>query len=684
LIRTIFQRVILLIILTAVSYGQIDGQKWKKWNLTYGQGNGEISLVTLSNPSRWTDTTEIPLTPYTDGYAYFHGNGKMLHTSVVPFFNTYWNFTDSFRIVIEVAHSNKLAEYVVGNWNPVLPQWMIVYHSNHANAYSFQMAGKTETLVMPSVNADTSFRLLEIRWSKQDSILRVWNDGDSAYAYTGWVFTSSSTSFSYGTLCIGNRAEQNNTGQYVIHLANTDAYTFKGRIKSFLFSKNDTIASYNLSPGNSQNIVPDMYIGGDQIYPYYPSESADRFVGAGDLGQPGMLLLNNGAGHGIDTMDAVFTYGDFKDNYRDCFVDYGSISGFDAGVWAEPYGGQFTILNNELYACGDFSSANSLSPLESNHDSAKGVVKWTGTEWEQVGHGFDGDGGFAGIQYLFSYGDTLIAAGYQTTAIGVGAVGYVAQFKGTNWEAMGTGFNNVGFCGAEAYGKAWVGGFFTQADGKSIRRIAVWDGVKWDSLKGGLNANLTDITPYVWNGEQGLLLGGYFTEARQGGVTLECDGLVFWSVDSSKYKIFAGLQCTSGKAVYKILEHDGWLYFVGDFDQLGDATSKGIARWKNGEIENVGSGIYGYYATAITSAVILDDILYVGGMFSRFNNMLSPMFAAVNLTTGEVIDVGYGLDMRVEDLKVFNNEVMIIGDGFHANGQRHFIVTAYDPALNIP
>ena len=102
--------------------------------------------------------------------------------------------------------------------------------------------------------------------------------------------------------------------------------------------------------------------------------------------------------------------------------------------------------------------------------------------------------------------------------IGVGGAGgnavtNLAQWNGTSWSSLGSGFTSSGIPGDEALavsdGNLYVGGSFTTAGGQPANSIAKWDGRSWSALGSGLD-NIPDALAVVGNV---LYAGGTFTTA---------------------------------------------------------------------------------------------------------------------------------------------------------------------------
>lgn len=696
------KKILFLLLITGSLFSQwhIITNKTDGFRLLYNQYGGEVNLTTLTNPSRWTDTT-MPLTAYTDGYVYLNGKGSMMHMSRNPFIDLRFNIVDSFRIIVDyaLASTPKASSYLVGSYDPALGGWWIRYGNNYGpNTLEFYRLGTPSgtRLICNTTPGDTTRHSAEIRWRKSDSTMTMYLDGVLQNTYTGIYFSNNVSTKTYG-MCVGNQIELTGITDY------SDAFTYgntstlyRGKIYSFLFSKNDTAYNWDFNQGNTQNFFPTRKIHNVNSVPYYPYENVDRF--STDSTSAGAFIIQNGASHGVDTMDAVIYRGAVKSGYRDPFNSLSSLAGFENGIAKEDFGGESFVYNGTLYNFGNFNAGNDSGALRTGYDSLKGVTKWNPLtrKHEQLGYGLITASGASSTMFGFGFNDKIIACGYDITAVGVGTVNYVAQYDTSTglWSAMGTGLNNVGFSGGSAYGLAYIGFFGDSAYGSTGKKnkIVKWTGSAWDSLRGGLfNGVPLCMFPDSSDGTRKLIVGGYFDSYKQGGTTTTNVGLAVWNEDTDTWSKFNNISVTPGKGVYKVLKNVDWYYFFGDFDWITNGTdtirSYGMARWKSGVgLQGLGTGIYmnNTTATSITSAVILNDILYIGGSFSRVNGMLSNNFGAINLITGTLIDVGFGTDMRMEGLCIFNGKIIGIGDNFHINGKFKSIVFEYDPLLNIP
>lgn len=540
--------------------------------------------------------------------------------------------------------------------------------------------------------SDTLAKTIKLTWHKTDSTLRTYRNDTLKHTSTGVVLKSTALASGTASLVLNNTGQGTSDGTYDTQVLNFSGNSTWHWIK---FMKNDTTYLWDMNAGSELFVHPRVFVGGLEIFPYKTYSYLDRPANTN-------AILLNGATSNIDTLEGTFFFGDLKADYRDCFIANAEISswiGTPYNIHSEGFGGESLVIGDSLYVCGNFNIANGTSKTRVGYDSAKSVVKYdpATAKWVQLGYGMTTVTGTSGCMHIGAYGDSIIATGYDRTATGVGTINGVAIRRAgqSNWSAMGLGLGvtGVGFGGGEGYGKYLLGGSFTKAGGAYGNFIQSWNGVSWDSCRGGLDDVPYVMKAYVWNGENGWLVGGAFLNFVQGGVATPCSGLAFWSNDSLKWKKFYDMQTTGhpNNVVFNILIDGNWIYYVGSFVGMGTATSRGICRYQIGVgAQNVGTGLKSVVnAEAITSISKIGNIIYIAGSFIWFNDFLSRNLAGFNVVTGYVKDMGYGMNMRPEGTcKYYNSSIasdtilVIAGDNLTANGKRQRIVSLYNPTLN--
>jgi hypothetical protein len=245
----------------------------------------------------------------------------------------------------------------------------------------------------------------------------------------------------------------------------------------------------------------------------------------------------------------------------------GTLSSLGTGLQGGRCYSLLTAPNGDIYACGAFTSAGGVA-------NTAYIAKWNGSAWVSlsttslgatlftlawgndgtlyVGGGFTNAGGVANADYICRYtgtswaavgdvlgtdamvndikiapnGDLYITGDFH--AVNSITVNHIAKYVGTptagTWSALGTGLNDQGLSLAIGEnGNVYVGGSFLTANGVTVNRIAVWNGITFSPLGIGANNGVTivkiDAYGNVW-------AGGYFT--HMGGLTLT-DRMAKWN-----------------------------------------------------------------------------------------------------------------------------------------------------------
>ncbi len=161
-----------------------------------------------------------------------------------------------------------------------------------------------------------------------------------------------------------------------------------------------------------------------------------------------------------------------------------------------------------LYCGGSFTEIGGVF--------ARGLAKWNGVTWSEVGGGVGGGGYYASYTVksleVFTFGATThLYVGGSFSSVGTGtsllSVNSIARWSGVAWSALGTGligpYNYAGEARAMAVHNAgsgnalYVGGAFDTAGGIVSTNIARWTGSAWQAVGGGLNGPVNDLEIYT-------------------------------------------------------------------------------------------------------------------------------------------------------------------------------------------
>ena len=223
--------------------------------------------------------------------------------------------------------------------------------------------------------------------------------------------------------------------------------------------------------------------------------------------------------------------------------------------------------------------------------------------------------------------------------------------------------------------KLLVNGRFNAKVGNlKARGICSWDGIKWDSLSGGINTHDILLNPQNPDGmvltcisyNSKLLVGGCFTSIGYTNAT----SLALW--DNTKWDTLPKRAFRYGKSVVVsgFLKKNNLLYITGNFDTIAGQPAKGLATWDgtnfNAVTLPIGSGFQN-----ISSIIEYQNEIYVAGdgFLVGPNNNARDVFKYNGTnwisTTGNGVLGSYS---GVADLEIYNNELYASGHFTKADG----------------
>lgn len=182
--------------------------------------------------------------------------------------------------------------------------------------------------------------------------------------------------------------------------------------------------------------------------------------------------------------------------------------------------------NGKLIACGEFDRVG--------HKNISGIMQWNGTQWDSLGAGLSSHiDGTAPVMYphdLCTFGPDLVVSGNFKYAGGQVCNG-VARWDGTQWHALGAGFNSTVYSVVVYNGELYAGGDFTASGAQSFHGIAKWNGSAW--VDPGFYFYSQNLAAYtfihtlsVMNNQ--LWISGGFDRAVVGTDTLVCQNVAFY------------------------------------------------------------------------------------------------------------------------------------------------------------
>ncbi|EKE87623.1 InlB B-repeat-containing protein [Idiomarina xiamenensis] len=241
------------------------------------------------------------------------------------------------------------------------------------------------------------------------------------------------------------------------------------------------------------------------------------------------------------------------------------IAAWDGSAWSAVGGGlsdagySLYADNDKLYVGGQFETADGISSL--------GIAAWDGSSWQAVG---DGLGLYAGtvirIYRIAKFDNEILLGGLLDKN---GVVNLVRLNNDSEWQ----GFQSTFLDGstqvvAEYDGDTIVGGDFTEISGIAANRIARWDGSQWHAMGDGFNGTVTTIASY--QGE--LYAAGAFDHSGSSAVA----HVARWDSDGQTWQ---PLTIGVNNTVYRVKVINDELWILGDFSSAGGESATGMARW---------------------------------------------------------------------------------------------------------
>ena len=209
----------------------------------------------------------------------------------------------------------------------------------------------------------------------------------------------------------------------------------------------------------------------------------------------------------------------------------------------------------------------------------------------------------------------------------------------------------------------YAGGFFTQINGDPAQSVAKWNGNNWEEVAGGLDdgvhsLNVIDSVLYAVRYEFGV-----------------DSNWVYYLDDSTWKKLGTGFYLSGANTgqfytptLFDVVEYNGELVVCGEFDQNGDSTILGIARWDGSQWHSLGSGLTTPFFGQVINPhqmEVFNGNLYVCGNFQQAGGVQVNGVAVWNGSTWSAL--GDGFNSTVYALGVYNNELYAGGD-FTASG----------------
>lgn len=314
------------------------------------------------------------------------------------------------------------------------------------------------------------------------------------------------------------------------------------------------------------------------------------------------------------------------------------------------------------------------------------TLKLESQNWDSIRGGYANDQ-VEGIIYD-SVHNELIISGKFINKIGNLSARGIARWNGSQWDTLGGGINThskitspntpagMALCGIPYNGKLLVGGCFNSIGGINAVSLALWDGVKWDSLpKRAFNpSSFAQCVNGLYRKGNLVYIVGTFTSI--GGQSTQ--GLGIW--DGTNFSSASTFTFNGSGGISDIIEFQNELYVSGGYfyNPPTYISSSDILKFDGTKwISIVPGGIKGFNAGAATMAVYNSE-LYIGGHFLFSDG--NPGENIMKWNGNEWQDVGFGGESvgLVRKLIVKNNKLWAFGCFYKAAYMPAFSIAVYD------
>ena len=285
-----------------------------------------------------------------------------------------------------------------------------------------------------------------------------------------------------------------------------------------------------------------------------------------------------------------------------------------------------------------------------NYTKFRGIARWDGREWGDVGDGFAL--GYATEGVVFDEGplgvNVIMGGAFSLKRVGNLRLGGVARWDGNAWSFLGEGLPHA--TGGDALAVfdedgpggeppvLFVGDAFTTAGGIVAHNIARWNGQNWSAV-GELGTNGFVQSLCVFDAGDGpmLYVGGSFSRVGGPSNWITAPRLARW--DGKQWSAVPGWTAPGGGNVraMAVFDDDGngpnkpALFIAGFFAGAAGTNARGIIKWDGQTWDAMNGGLGGGLQPVGETLHVFDDDgdgpnpggLYVGGGFDTAGGVWS-------------------------------------------------------------
>jgi hypothetical protein len=251
-------------------------------------------------------------------------------------------------------------------------------------------------------------------------------------------------------------------------------------------------------------------------------------------------------------------------------------------------------------------------------------------------------------------------------------IDYIVQYDPVTdtWARVGGANDVTGIVRAiveSPNGDIIIGGDFVAVDGDAdADYMAVWDGSTWEpvGIPDAGAASITGVYSLDYDENGLLLIGGYFTRFAD---VANADGVATWNGTSYAALGAPGITVANSEYVWAIRHHpSGDVYIGGVFTAANGAPDDYAGRWSNAASSWGAVGPGGFSTTVRTIDVDARNFVYFGGNFVNLGDANGDYVVRFNGTGFE--SLGTGVNNAVYVIRFAPDGVMYIGGFLTAAG----------------
>lgn len=340
----------------------------------------------------------------------------------------------------------------------------------------------------------------------------------------------------------------------------------------------------------------------------------------------------------------IMAGGEFTANGSDPLLGVARADPFWRPLHNAPPINAMVTSGGTVFAGGDFKY-----PLPGG-GTADYLVAWNGSTVSPITSTFGPLNGAVRALKVVSSGPiltNLIIGGDFTAADGSANNRIVSRSIGltSQWNTMGSGFNNSVFAIEQHAGSIYAAGAFTGGGaGGALNRVARWTGTTWEQVGLGLNAIVYSLKSF--NGE--LWAAGSFTFAGTGA---SAPRIARWNGTAWTT---TGIGMDSD--VFSLTIDNGTLVAGGQFNTANGIAARGVARWNGSVWTPIGAGLPGTVNTVFSGG----GKLYAGGIFT-VGTVTNQHFAQFDGSTWSLVNALQGINDRTYAMTMAGGELQIGG-----------------------